>query len=151
MASTTEDTKFLHRSVLFDHTINIKGVICHEKKVVEMVSRNEDGVKMWTLSHLRSIGDRTYTTNQKIVGDGEVKDETFETTLTEDEVADFKKDWEDNCHPIFAAIMKDWEENFHPMFAIGGRYNGIRGENFFIGRFRDVYGFHERRHFERRE
>ena len=54
-----------------------------------------------TLSHMRSIGDRTITAYQKII-DGEVKGETtFETTLAEqDQVADFKKDWEDNWHPI---------------------------------------------------
>ena len=62
-------------------------------------SFNEDGLEMSKLSHMRSIGDQTYTANQKIV-DGEVKDETIETTLAEDEVDAFKKNWEDNWHPM---------------------------------------------------
>jgi hypothetical protein len=40
-------------------------------------------MNMFNFSHMRSIGDRTYTANQKIV-DGEVKDE----------LANFKKEWE---------------------------------------------------------
>ena len=55
---------------------------------------NEDGVEMSNLSHMRLIGDRTYTAKHKIV-DGVVKDETIETTLDENEVAAFKKDWEE--------------------------------------------------------
>ena len=56
---------------------------------------------MCTLSHSRSIEDRTYTAIQKFV-DREVKDETLKTTLQvfEDEVADFNKDWEDDWHPM---------------------------------------------------
>jgi hypothetical protein len=46
------------------------------------------------LSHMRLIGDRTYTAKHKIV-DGVVKDETIETILDENEVAAFKKDWEE--------------------------------------------------------
>ena len=49
---------------------------------------------MSNLSHMRLIGDRTYTAKHKIV-DGVVKDETIETTLDENEVAAFKKDWEE--------------------------------------------------------
>ena len=98
MASTTEDTQ-IHRSVLLDHKMIIEGIQYHEKKELLRSFNEEDGVEMSTLSHMRSIGDQTYTANQKIV-DGEVKDETIETTLAEDQVADFKKDWEDNWHPI---------------------------------------------------
>jgi hypothetical protein len=39
---------------------------------------------------MRSIGDRTYTTNQNIV-DEEVKDETIQTTLAGDEIANFSR------------------------------------------------------------
>ena len=45
-----------------------------------------------TSSHLRSIGDRAYKSNQKMV-DGEVWEVTIETTLAENEIADFKLDW----------------------------------------------------------
>ena len=83
---------------------------------------------MRTIGLRWSYGDRTYTANYKIV-DGKVKDETIETskelwhcnlvcqgpgetvvrrtsvrkvTMGEKEVAAFKKDWEDNWHPMIA-------------------------------------------------
>ena len=96
MASTTENNQIYGRSVLQDHKIIIDGVQYHEKMEL-VLERNSsqfpDGRK--TLSHLRSIGDQTYTINYIIV-DGEVNDETIETTLAEDEIANFKKDWNEN-------------------------------------------------------
>ena len=64
---------------------------------------------------MRSIGDRTYTTNQKIV-DGKVKDETIETTLAGDEIANFsrrifKKDWNKNSRII------DWARNIQAFYS----------------------------------
>ena len=96
MESSTENNQ-IHRSVLLDHKMVIEGITYHEKKEMQRIF-NEDGVEMSNLSHMRSIGVRTYTANQKIV-DGEVKDETIETNLAEDEIAAFRKDWEDNWHP----------------------------------------------------
>ena len=81
-------------SILLDHKMIIEGV-----QYRYQIFRVEDGVEMCTLSHLRSIGDRTYTAIQKFVS-GEFKDETYETTLAEFEIADFNKDWEDNWHPM---------------------------------------------------
>ena len=63
---------------------------------------------MSNLSHMRSIGVGTYTTNQKIV-DGEVKDDTIETNRQE--------------HPIAVAFKKEWEDNWHPM--IGEQSTGV--------------------------
>ena len=94
MESSTEDNQ-IHRSVLLDHKIVIEGITYHEKKEMQRIF-NEDGVEMSNLSHMRSIGVRTYTANQKIV-DEKVKDETIETNLAEDEIAAFKRDWKDNC------------------------------------------------------
>ena len=102
------DNSQINRSVLLDHKMFIEGVQYHETKELEKFL-NEDGVEICTLSHMRSIGDRSYTANQEFV-DGVVKDETIETTLAEDEVAHFKKDWEDNWHPMIGeratGIMK---------------------------------------------
>ena len=94
---STDKTQ-MHRSVLLDHKVIIQGVQYHEKKELEGFF-NEEVEIILTFSHRRSIWDCTYTANQKIV-DGEVKDETTETTLTENEVAAFKKLWEDNWHPM---------------------------------------------------
>ena len=108
MKASTEDTQ-IHRSVLLDHKMIIEGIQYLEIKELQRGFYEEDGMEMSTLSHMRSIGDRTYTANQKIVDEG-VKNETIETTLAEDEVADFKKDWEDNWHPTigerFTGVMK---------------------------------------------
>ena len=107
MESSTDNNQ-IHRSVLLDHKMVIEGIQYHEKKEMQRIF-NEDGVEMSNLFHMRSIGVRTYTANQKVV-DGEVKDETIETNLAEDEIAAFKKDWEDNWHPMIGeqstGIMK---------------------------------------------
>ena len=97
MEPSTEDNQ-IHRSVLLDHKMIIEGIQYHEKKEMQTIF-NEDGVETSNLAHMRSIGDQHYTANQKFV-DGVVKDDTIETTLAEDEVAAFKKDWEDNWHPM---------------------------------------------------
>ena len=73
MESSTEDNQ-IHRSVLLDHKMTIEGNLYHEKKELQRVF-TEDGVEMSNLSHMRSIGDRTYTANQKLFS-GEVKDKT---------------------------------------------------------------------------
>ena len=73
------------------------GVHYHEKKeLVKVFIKNR--VEITILSHLRSIDDRTYTTSQIIV-DGEVQDEKLiETNMSAEEVADFEKEWEENCN-----------------------------------------------------
>ena len=79
------------------------GVQYHEKWDLQMFF-NEDGAwEKSTLCHMRSIGDRkiSYSANRKIV-DGEVSGwifQKFETTLDGDELAGFKKEWEDNWNP----------------------------------------------------
>ena len=104
MESSTEDNQ-IHRTVLEDHTKIIEGIQYHEK----LELRRWRGDVQLELSHMRSIGDRTYTANTKIDEDQYFKDD-IETTLAEDEVAAFKKNWEDNWHPIFGeqsrGIMK---------------------------------------------
>ena len=105
---STENTKERNRhTVLLDYKM-IKGGCCclffwlggvhyHEKKELVKVF-NKNRVEITILSHLRSIDDRTYTTSQIIV-DGEVQDEKLiETNMPEEEVADFEKEWEENCN-----------------------------------------------------
>ena len=105
MESYTEDPRswilnqeviegILHRSILLDHKDIREGIQYHEKKEL-LTIYYEDGVES-NLSHMRQIGNKTITTNQKFV-DEEVKDETIETNLAEDEIAAFKRDWKDNC------------------------------------------------------
>ena len=86
-----------------DQKMMINDVPYHEKMDLQMFFNESGAWEKSTLSHMRSIGDRkiSYTANQKIV-DGELSQwiiQKFETTLYEDELAGFKKDWEDNWHP----------------------------------------------------
>jgi hypothetical protein len=106
----------LHMEFLTDHKMKIEGVIYQERnKLTDF--REEDGVEMCTWSHSRSIGDQTWTAQQKIV-DGVVMDKTVTfTTMNmllgikyiihsfmrdgiEYDMADFNEDWEENWHPM---------------------------------------------------
>merc|ERR1719203_1171103 len=79
---------------------------------------------------MRSIGVRTYTANQKIVDD-KVKDETIETNLAEDEVAAFKKDWEDNWHPMIGEQSTGIMKTFFPITCFGTRKVDVQRNIFF--------------------
>ena len=106
MASATENT----RSVLLDRIMTIEGVEYHEKKELETVFK-EDGVKMLIVSHMRSIGDRTYTANQNIVdGVWTTHMDTIDTNLAEDEVAEFKNDWNKNWNKNSKNSTYPWEQ-----------------------------------------
>ena len=114
MESSTEDNQ-IPQSVFLDHKMIKHGIQYHEQTELQMIC-NEDGVEKSNLSYKRSIGDQTYTTNQKFA-DGEFKDETIETTLAEDEIAAFKKDWDETIDTTLADIeavllllSNDWHE-----------------------------------------
>ena len=101
----------------------IEGTTYHEKKEMQRIF-NEDGVEVSYLSHMRSIGVRTFTANQKIV-DGEVSEwiiQKFETTMDGDELAAFKKNWEDNWHPMIGEPLCTVEND-----AIGIMENFLQG------------------------
>ena len=60
---------------------------------------NNDGEKMSILSHLRSIGDRTYRVNLKIFNEGVFQDETIQKNMVvEDEVALLNTDLENTTY-----------------------------------------------------
>ena len=95
------------RSNLLDHKMIIESVQYHEKKELKFFS------EYGTFSHTRSIRDRTYMANLKFF-DGEVNDWKIEY-----ENAEFKKDWEDNWHPMIdkrsTGIMKASFRNLDDM------------------------------------
>ena len=99
------------------------GVQYDEKLDLQMFFNNDGAWEKSTLSHMRSIGDRkiSYTANQKIV-DGQLGEwiiQKFETTMDGDELAAFKKNWEDNWHPMIdkrsTGIMKASFRNLDDM------------------------------------
>ena len=87
----------IHRSVFLDHKLMIDGVTFHEHKVLQN-EYDENNVKQGMLSHTRAIGDQSYTAIQKIV-DGNVQDEVIETTMTPEEIENFRNEWEEKWHP----------------------------------------------------
>ena len=57
----------------------VDGVTFHEYKELNNV-RAENGVKETNLSHLRAIGEWSYTVNQNMI-EGDIQEETIETTI----------------------------------------------------------------------
>ena len=95
----------IHRSVLLDHKLMVDGVTFHEYKELNNVWL-EDGIKeslkdTQVLTHLRAIGERSYTVNQNMV-EGDIKEETIDTTMSPDELENFKNEWAEKWQPSIA-------------------------------------------------
>ena len=80
----------IHRSVLLDHKLMVDGVTFHEYKEINNVWT--EGVKETQLSHFRTIGDSSYAVKQSMV-EGEIKEENIDTTMSPDELENFKNEW----------------------------------------------------------
>ena len=70
-----------------------------EKKDLTKTINDETGVEESHLSHMRVIGDRSYTAKQSITDDGEEKEEMIETDMDECELENFKNEWEEKWNP----------------------------------------------------
>ena len=92
-----------HRSVLLDHQMIVDEVLMREKKDLTKTLNDETGVEESHLSHMRVIGDRSYTAKQSITDDGagcgEGKEEMIETDMNECELENFKNEWEEKWNP----------------------------------------------------
>ena len=92
-----------HRSVLLDHQMIVDGVLMREKKDLTKTLNDETGLEESHLSHMRVIGNRSYTAKQSITGDGagcgEEKEELIETDMDESELENFKNEWEEKWNP----------------------------------------------------
>lgn len=93
MASATENNTLIYDRVTKLDLKMIKDGIVYREKCGWFGVFKADGVELSILSrtwfHMRSIGDRTYTENLKLV-EG-VRQETIDTNLAPDEVAEFKR------------------------------------------------------------
>ena len=90
----------IHRSVLLDHKLMVDGVTFHEYKELINVW-DEDGNKKTTLSHLRAIGERSYIVNQLMIEGDITLLSLIETTMSPDELENFKNEWTQKFHPSF--------------------------------------------------
>ena len=93
MASAPENNTLIHdRNTPLERKMIKDGIVYREKRGYAGVFK-EDGVEMSILSrtwfHMRSIGDRYYTENLRLV-EG-VREATIDTNLAQDEVAEFKR------------------------------------------------------------
>lgn len=87
----------VHRSIMMDHEMVVDGVVLRERK--ELVNaKDEKGLATSTLVHSRAIGDRRYVVKQSALDDN-VENEIIETDMTNDQVEEFKKEWELKWNP----------------------------------------------------
>ena len=93
-----------HRSVLLDHQMIVDGVLMQERKDLTKTLNDETGVEENHLSHMRAIGDRSYTVKQSIT-DGEEQEEMIETKMDDVELENFKNEWEEKLN---LSIREAW-------------------------------------------
>ena len=65
------------------------------------------GVEESHLSHMRAIGDRSYTTKQSIT-DGEEQEEMIETKMDDVELENFKNEWEEKLNLSIREAWNFW-------------------------------------------
>ena len=109
----------VHRSIMMDHEMVVDGVVLRERK--ELVNaKDEKGLATSTLVHSRAIGDRRYVVKQSALDDN-VENEIIETDMTNDQVEEFKKEWELKWNPsigkeIFGQCFKKFLGQFFKKF-----------------------------------
>ena len=108
-----------HHSVLLDHQMIVDGVLMQEKKDLTKTLNDETGVEESHLSHMRVIGDRSYTAKQSIT-DGEEKEEMIETKMDDCELENFKNEWEEKWNP---SIREDEPGIFARFFTMMNPFN----------------------------
>ena len=108
-----------HRSVLLDHQMIVDEVLMREKKDLTKTLNDETGVEESHLSHMRVIGNRSYTATQSITDDGagcgEEKEELIETDMDESELENFKNEWEEKWNPSIREDEPDILTRFFKM------------------------------------
>ena len=90
-----------------------------EKKDLTKTLNDETGVEESHLSHMRVIGDRSYTAKQSIA-DGEEKEEMIETKMDDCELENFKNEWEEKWNP---SIREDEPGIFARFFTMLNPFN----------------------------
>ena len=87
-----------HRSVLLDHQMIVDGVLMQEKKYLTRTLNDETGLEESHLSHMRVIGERSYSLKQSIIDEDE-KEVLIETVMNNDKLEKFKNEWEEKWIP----------------------------------------------------
>ena len=87
-----------HRNVLMEHEMVVDGVILCESKEQHYAINDQSGQAEQILKHSRWIGDKKYTVKQTVF-DGEVIFEAVDTNIDDDQIEEFKQEWEEKWQP----------------------------------------------------
>ena len=101
-----------HRTVTTEHEIEVDGCAMVEKKVKTTVTNEDDKVVKVILRHLRRIDDHSYAVYEVTDGADVVTDHQVFTELTEVEVEEFKKKWDEFwCPTVSNDNLEDITKN----------------------------------------
>ena len=87
-----------NHSILLDHQIIVDAVLMQEKKDLTRTLNDETGLEESCLSHMRVIGERSYT-SKCLITDEDEKEEMIETDMNNEELEKFKNEWEEKWIP----------------------------------------------------
>ena len=91
-------------NIVSEHSLMVAGIVFRERKEMIKTSNDSDDVKT-ELVHVRFIGDKDYLKVTQTLKNGELDDEKIDSNLSDEDVEDFKKLWENEWHPTL--ISKD--------------------------------------------
>ena len=123
VTKTEDGDVYHHRTVTTEHEIEVDGSALVEKKVKTTVTADasDDKVVKVILHHLRRIDDQAYAVYEVTDEAEVVTDHQVFTTLTDDEVKEFKTKWdelwcptvtEDNLEQITENLPYEAEKEF---------------------------------------
>jgi len=94
MGETTDS----HKVILMEHELVVDGVTFREAKEMSTVHDSSGTTDKVILVHTRMIGDQAYQIRETKEG-GKVVDATINTTMSEEEVESFEKEWQEKWQP----------------------------------------------------
>ncbi len=81
-----------HKVVLMEHELEMEGQVLRETKEMSTIHSDSTGPDQIVLVHTRMIGDRAYQIREVKQGD-KVIEATVNTTMNENQVNEFERDW----------------------------------------------------------
>ena len=87
----------LDSEVFSEHEMIVEGITLKERKE-QSASLSDEEKKILVLTHTQWIGNQSLIVHT-VIADNEEKKKVIETDLTEKEVEDFLKKWQDLWHP----------------------------------------------------
>ena len=98
MENQTEIALANRKSVLLDHEMTVDGVKLRERKELQNMTDEETSEEKSILIHTRFIDGKKYEVQQVSVKN-EIIEEIIDTDLNDDEIKQFKEEWEEKWKP----------------------------------------------------